>query len=113
MLYKFIVILILIICVLLAIVVLIQNSKGGGLAANFSSANQIMGVRKTTDSLEKVTWILAILLVVFSIAATASIPHQVSNENLKTDVSVEDYAPVQAPAAQAPIAAEQAPSTQE
>ena len=33
-----------------------QNSKGGGLAAGFSSTNQIMGVRKTTDFLEKATW---------------------------------------------------------
>ncbi len=71
--YNFIVILILIVSVLLAIVVLIQNSKGGGLAANFSAPNQIMGVRKTTDFLEKATWTLAIALVVLSLIATISI----------------------------------------
>lgn len=54
--YNFIVILILIVSVVLALVVLVQNSKGGGLAANFSAPNQIMGVRKTTDFLEKLTW---------------------------------------------------------
>jgi len=43
----------------LGFVVLIQNSKGGGLASNFASSNQIMGVRKTTDVLEKATWGLA------------------------------------------------------
>ena len=51
--YIVIVSFILLTCVLLALVVLVQNSKGGGLAANFSSQNQIMGVRKTADFLEK------------------------------------------------------------
>ena len=49
--YNFIVILILIVSIVLALVVLVQNSKGGGLAANFAAPNQIMGVRKTTDFL--------------------------------------------------------------
>ena len=71
--YNFIVILILIVSVCLAIVVLVQNSKGGGLAANFSAPNQIMGVRKTTDFLEKLTWGLAVALVVLSLIATISI----------------------------------------
>ena len=56
-----------------AIVVLVQNSKGGGLAANFSAPNQIMGVRKTTDFLEKATWTLAAALIVLSLIATISI----------------------------------------
>ena len=71
--YNFIVILILIVSVLLAIGVLVQNSKGGGLAANFSAPNQIMGVRKTTDFLEKATWTLAAALIVLSLIATISI----------------------------------------
>ena len=106
--YNFIVILILVVCVLLALVVLVQNSKGGGLAANFSSQNQIMGVRKTTDFLEKTTWTLAIVLVVLSVLATATIKtlRPVSNETPKTEVSVDNMtlptaAPVQAPAAEA------------
>lgn len=52
---------------LLCFVVTIQNSKGGGLAAGFSSSNQIMGVRKTTDFLEKSTWTLICCIVVLSI----------------------------------------------
>lgn len=65
--YIFITILILIAAILMILVVLVQNSKGGGLAAGFSSSNQIMGVRKTTDFLEKFTWTLAAAIIVLSI----------------------------------------------
>ena len=65
---------ILIASILLILIVLIQNSKGGGLASGFSSSNQIMGVRKTTDFLEKATWTLAGTVVVLSIVITAFIP---------------------------------------
>ncbi|MDO9154729.1 MAG: preprotein translocase subunit SecG [Paludibacter sp.] len=61
-------ILIVIASVLLTLLVLVQNSKGGGLAAGFSSSNQIMGVRKTTDFLEKATWTLVGIVLLFSIA---------------------------------------------
>lgn len=54
--------------ILMSLIVLIQESKGGGLASGFSSSNQIMGVRKTTDVIEKTTWGLAVALVVLSIA---------------------------------------------
>lgn len=67
-------ILILIVCIFLGLIVLIQNSKGGGLAANFSASTQIMGVRKTNDFLEKATWTLAIALLVLCISASLSIP---------------------------------------
>jgi len=66
--------LILIASILLVLIVLVQNSKGGGLASNFASSNQVMGVRKTADFLEKATWGLAISLLVFSLVATMSIP---------------------------------------
>ena len=56
-----------IVCVLLALVILIQNSKGGGLASNFSSGNQIMSVKKTADTLEKATWGFAMGLLVLSL----------------------------------------------
>ena len=42
----------------LVLVVIVQKSKGGGLASGFSSANNIMGVRKATDGIEKATWYL-------------------------------------------------------
>jgi preprotein translocase subunit SecG len=72
--YVFISILILIAAVLLILIVLIQNSKGGGLASGFSSSNQIMGVRKTTDFLEKATWTLAGTVIVLSIVITGFLP---------------------------------------
>ena len=53
------VVLIILASIVLGFVVLIQNSKGGGLASNFASSNQVMGVRKTADVLEKTTWGLA------------------------------------------------------
>ena len=68
-------------CVLTILVVLVQNSKGGGLAANFSSSNQIMGVRRTTDFLEKATWILGAALIVFSLLAGVTIPSSSADEN--------------------------------
>ncbi len=67
-------ILIVIACVFLILIVLVQNSKGGGLASNFSSSNQMMGVKKTADFLEKATWTLAIALVALTLAATFVIP---------------------------------------
>ena len=60
-----IIILIILACFVLGFFVLIQNSKGGGLASNFAGSNQIMGVRKTADFLEKGTWILAGAIMVF------------------------------------------------
>ena len=64
-------ILIVIASIVLILFVLVQNSKGGGLASSFASSNQIMGVKKTTDFVEKVTWGLVAAIVVLSIAATA------------------------------------------
>lgn len=72
--YLFLTILMLLASVLMCFIVLIQNSKGGGLASGFSSSNQIMGVRKTTDFLEKTTWTLAVAMVVFSIVAAYTLP---------------------------------------
>ena len=65
--YIFITILILLASILMILIVLVQKSKGGGLASGFSSSNQIMGVRKTTDFLEKTTWVLAGTMIVLSI----------------------------------------------
>ena len=66
--------LILIVCVLLILIVLVQKDKGGGLASNFSSSNQFMGVKKTTDFLEKSTWTLAVALLVLSLFSIFVIP---------------------------------------
>ncbi len=79
--YTLISVLIILASILLILVVLVQNSKGGGLAANFTGAGQIMGARKTTDFLEKATWTLAASVVVLSLLATAAIPRKNKTEN--------------------------------
>ena len=68
--YIVLTILILLISLFLILVVVLQNSKGGGLAAGFASSNQIMGVRKTTDFLEKATWWSAGIIAVLAIVST-------------------------------------------
>ena len=88
--YVFISILILIAAILLILIVLIQNSKGGGLASGFSSSNQITGVRKTTDFLEKATWTLAGAVIVLSIIITAFIPRHESANQSEIKQQVED-----------------------
>lgn len=79
MIYTFLVVLIVLVSILMIIIVLIQESKGGGLASQFSASNQIMGVRKTTDVVEKLTWGLAIAMVVISVFCAWTAP-QAKNE---------------------------------
>ena len=67
--YAIFAILISIASILLICVILIQKSKGGGLAANVNNYNQFMGVRKTTDFVEKATWALAGFICLLSIAS--------------------------------------------
>jgi len=71
--YTFLIVLICIAAVLLVLVVLAQNPKSG-MAANFASSNQVMGVRQTADFLEKFTWWLAIAIVVLSLGASLAVP---------------------------------------
>ncbi len=87
--YIFLSILIVIACVLLIGAVLIQKSKGGGLASDYSSGNQYLGYRKTTDFIEKATWSLAIFICVISICASFAV---------KTPVNVSNITPAAAPA---------------
>jgi len=77
--YTFITVLLFIVCILLVLIVLVQNSKGGGLASNFQSTGQVMGVRKTTDFLEKGTWVLAGALLFLSVAGAGFIPRENRN----------------------------------
>lgn len=67
--FTLLIVLAIIAAVLLILIVLIQNPKGGGIAANFSAANQIAGVRRTNDFVEKATWTLAIALLVLSLGS--------------------------------------------
>ncbi|MDR0537054.1 MAG: preprotein translocase subunit SecG [Tannerellaceae bacterium] len=72
--YALISAIIIIASILLILIVLVQNSKGGGLASGFSSSNQIMGVRKTTDFLEKATWTLGGTIIILCIVISAFLP---------------------------------------
>lgn len=71
--YVFFIVLIIIASFLIILTVLAQNPKSG-MAANFGASNQVMGVRQTADFLEKLTWGLAIAIVVLSLAATMAMP---------------------------------------
>ena len=95
--YTAISVLIIIICALLILIVLVQNSKGGGLASSFASSNQIMGVRKSTDFLEKATWTLAGAMLVLCIVAAMVMPRgeQTSKSAIEKQVN-EAQAPVNA-----------------
>ena len=97
--YIFLTILIVIAAVLLTLLVLVQNSKGGGLAAGFASGNQVMGAPKTADFLEKATWTMIALIVVFSIAAVGFNHGQEEAAADQSAIQVEAPAPVEAPAA--------------
>ena len=69
MLYTLCIVLILIASVLMVLAVLVQNPKSG-MAANFGASNQVLGVRQTSDFLEKLTWGLAVAIFVLSLLAT-------------------------------------------
>jgi preprotein translocase subunit SecG len=101
--YLLCVILIVLASVLMCGIVLIQNSKGGGLAAGFASSNQIMGVRKTTDFLEKATWSLAALMVVISVIAAYALPSETAIMDVNP-TKIENTLDV--PVVEAPVAEE-------
>lgn len=111
--FTFIIILLIIVSFLLGAVVLVQNSKGGGLAAGLSASNQVMGVRKTTDFLEKLTWAFAIVLIVLAMVGNLVLPKNAASgdqsviEEQLNDVAVPTApapAPAAAPAGQQPAA---------
>ena len=97
--YTLITVLIFIVCILLVLIVLVQNSKGGGLASNFQASNQVMGVRKTTDFLEKGTWVLAASLLVLSVLGSAFLPRQQAgvDESMVRDQIENTVDPTQVP----------------
>ena len=89
--YTLFVILIVIAAILMIGIVLIQESKGGGLSSSFAGYNQVAGVRKTTDFIEKATWGLAAAMVIISIvcawvAPTATVDSSVM-ENVENPVT--------------------------
>ena len=85
MLYTLCIILILVASVLIILAVLVRNPKSG-MAANFGVSNQVMGVRQTTNFLEKFTWTMAVVIVVLSLVATMAMDRGlVATSNAKID----------------------------
>lgn len=78
----FFTILLIIVCLLLVLVVLMQNSKGGGISSEFSTANQIIGVTRGADFIEKTTWTLAGIMLVLSLLLS---PKMTNTSALNTD----------------------------
>ena len=84
--YTLFVILICIVAVLMIGIVFIQESKGGGLASGFAQYNQVAGVRKTTDFIEKATWSLAAAMVILSVACAYVAPEAVTERSVMEGV---------------------------
>ena len=113
--YGFFIILIIIASILLIGVVLIQKSKGGGLNQSFASQTQVMGVRKSTDFVEKATWYLAAFMFVFSLLSVALLPDnsEVNGDSGLNQVIENNRAaqqPVAAPTFDAQAPADEAPA---
>lgn len=69
--------------ILMIAIVLVQKSKGGGLSSTFGGGNQVLGVRGTNKFLEKATWTLAVLILVFSVCSAYTLPKAGSNIRAK------------------------------
>ncbi|MCM1072068.1 MAG: preprotein translocase subunit SecG [Alistipes timonensis] len=116
--YTLIIILTVIVSILLIIVVLVQKSKGGGLSSTFAGSNQIMGVRRTNDFIEKATWTLAGIICLLSIISVFVMPRNViqSAARVKPVEAPVVNTDFQTPAAPAPVAApaaaEEAPAAE-
>ena len=85
-------ILVIIASVVLGLIVLVQNPKGGGLSSSFGGfGNQIMGVKQTTDVLEKGTWLFAAIVGILCIVSPAFIPKDgagsAPNKDLQENIS--------------------------
>lgn len=88
------VVLTVIVSILLIIVVLIQKSKGGGLASNFAGSNQVLGVNRTNNFIEKTTWALAIIILVLSVLSSFVGSNKADEHkgNLKIEAPVQQQA---------------------
>lgn len=105
-------VLIIIASVILGFIVLIQNPKGGGLSGTFGGVgNQLMGVKQTTDVLEKGTWIFAAIVGVLCMISPAFIPKEGSSNEKDLLKDVQTTPQQKAPAATTPANTTQMPGT--
>lgn len=94
-----VVILAILVCVLLVLIILIQNPKGGGLSSGFAGSNNIMGVQRTGDFLEKGTWVLAVSLMVLALMINVVIPRGGVVNQEQNDIQNQINKPAAAPVA--------------
>lgn len=120
MLYTICISLIAIASLLVILAVLVQNPKSG-MAANFGASNQVMGVRETSDFLEKFTWTMAVAIVTLSLVATLAMDRgrvATSNAEISKDQKalqervIETEAPAAMPQAEIPVAQPEQPAAQ-
>ena len=102
-----------IVCFLLILAIMVQNPKGGGLSSSFGSSQQLGGVQKTTDFLDKSTWTLGGILIALILLSSLSFNGAASGSKVlgedetatpKTSVPATPEAAKQAPATTAPVA---------
>lgn len=92
-------ILIILACVLLGFFVLVQNPKGGGLSGTLGGfGNQVMGVRQTTDVLEKGTWVLSAIIAVLCLTSSLFVTKGVSSEAGRKSIMEQNVTVPSAPA---------------
>jgi preprotein translocase subunit SecG len=97
------VVLLMLACFFLGVIVLIQNPKGGGLAGNVAGfSNQFMGVKQTTDVLEKGTWTLAIVVGVLCLFSALFIPRATAIQVRDVRPNAQQQVPSQQPSQQVP-----------
>ena len=104
--YIFLSILIVIVALLLIGAITIQESKGGGLAAGFSSSNTVLGVQRATNGIEKITWWLAGIMAVLCIATAHFAPKSSASMDQAPESVIGDYvdqATIPAPAEAQPF----------
>ena len=84
--YTLFVILIVVAAILMIGIALIQESKGGGLSSSFAGYNQVAGVRKTTDFIEKATWSLAAAMVIISVICAWVAPTATTDSSVMENI---------------------------
>jgi len=90
-------VLVIIVSILLILVVLVQNSKGGGIQSQFGAANQIMGVQRGSDIIEKLTWGFAGALLFFSLLLTPTTNSTEVNANNASSTKKRAQSAIQTP----------------
>ena len=105
-------ILIILAAILLIIVVLLQNGKGEGMASNFTSANQTLGVRQTADILEKVSWGLVTFILVVSVITSLIAGNRGSVQTYDIEEPAELPSPLVNPTAPVEVPSAEAPATE-